>query len=224
MSTFFATMAVLLFVSILAGASTYLFSKRNDNRISLPLPITPELSIQTVHARILSEIRNIRELSTIENNFKSTAIFNEAERKLWGHDVPGTRRKFKLNYSGTIVCGCDLNKIIIDKQFFNHNHLRIAVPESKILHIYPHIDSIEPYDVSTGIFASDITLEEQNHAVATDLEEVKERQINDGILLKSNENIRRLLLGITAPLGVEAEINFIEFRDGDSDTPLLDAP
>ena len=219
MSTFFATMAVLLFVSILTGTSVYLYSKRNRTTISP----TQELSIQMVHATILSEIKNIRELSTIENNFKSTVVFNEAEKKLWGHDVPGTTRKFKLNYSGTIVCGCDLNKIIIDNNFFNQNHLRITVPESKILHIYPHIDSIEPYDVSTGIFASDITLEEQNNAVAKDLEVVKEQQIKDGILLKSNENIRGLLLGITAPIGVEAEINFIESRD-DSDTPLLEAP
>ena len=107
----------------------------------------------------------------------------------------------------------DLTKIIIDKDFHNKNHLSITLPTSQVLHIYPNIDTFEVYDVSAGIFTSDIEIEDQNREVAKDLEEVKEQKIQEGLLLKSNENARKLLRGITTPLGVEAEIKFVDFNE-----------
>ena len=218
MSTFSMTFAVLLFVSILAGGGVYFFikSRRTDNS-----PPVQELSIQSVHSTIMSEIQNLKELSTLKTNFHSVVSFEES-KTVFGHSVPGTTRKFKLNYSGTIICGCDLTKIIIENSFFNHNHLHITLPTSKVLHVYPNIETFEVYDVSAGIFTSDIAIEDQNREVAKDLEEVKEQKIQEGLLLKSNENARKLLTAITTPLGIEAEINFVEFKD--DGTPLLDAP
>lgn len=206
MNVFLVTIAVLLFVSILAGGSVYINSKRNRT------PEISELSIQSVHSTIMSEIQNLKELSTLKSNFHSVVSFEES-KKIFGHDVPGTTRKFKLNYSGTIICGCDLKKIIIDNDFFDRNHLRITLPMSQVLHIYPNIETFEVYDVSAGIFTSDIEIEDQNREVAKDLEEVKKQNIQNGILLKSNENARKLLRAITTPLGVEAEVTFVDFNE-----------
>ena len=214
MNYFFITIAVLLFVAVFSGGGVYLYNRRSNTPALPELPSVPEpeLSIQSVHSIIMSEIQNLKELATLQNNFHSVVSFEES-KKVFGHDVPGTTRKFKLNYSGTIICGCDLTKIIIDKDFHNKNHLSITLPTSQVLHIYPNIDTFEVYDVSAGIFTSDIEIEDQNREVAKDLEEVKERKIQDGILLKSNENARKLLRGITTPLGVEAEIKFVDFNE-----------
>ena len=212
MNTFLMTIAVLLFVSILAGGSVYINSKRNRTP---ELPATPPvlgLSIQSVHSTIMSEIQNLKELSTLKSNFHSVVSFEE-NKKIFGRDVPGTTRKFKLNYSGTIICGCDLTKIIIDTGFHNCNRLHITLPESQVLHVYPNIETFEIYDVSAGIFTSDIEIEDQNREIAKDLEEVKQQKIQDGILLKSNENARKLLRAITTPLGIEAEVNFVDFNE-----------
>ena len=212
MNVFFMTIAVLLFVSMLAGGSVYINSKR-DRTPELPaVPSLPELSIQSVHSTIMSEIQNLKELSTLKSDFRSVVSFEE-NKQIFGHNVPGTSRRFKLNYSGTIVCGCDLKKIIIDNGFYDRNHLRITLPMSRVLHIYSHIKTFEVYDVSAGIFTSDIEIKDQNREVAKDLEEVKAQKIQDGILLKSNENARKLLRAITTPLGIEAEVNFVDFNE-----------
>ena len=225
MNTFSATMAVLLFVSILTGLLVYLFTKKRNQTQTLAQSQTQALSIQSVHITILSEIQHIKQLSLIERNFHSVVDFSETTKQIFGHGVPGTTRKFKLNYSGTVVCGCDLDKIVMGNSFFNNNHLRITVPSCQILHMYPNIETFEVYGVSAGIFTSDITIDDQNREVAKDIENVKDRLIQDGLLLEGNEDVRKLLNKITEPLGVEAEINFVEFKEeNDNSRPLLGTP
>ena len=59
------------------------------------------------------KLKIIKKLSLIERNFHSVVDFSETTKQIFGHGVPGTTRKFKLNYSGTVVCGCDLDKIVM---------------------------------------------------------------------------------------------------------------
>ena len=202
MSTFWATMAVLLFVSALVGGGVFLFTHRP--RIALP---QEELSIQTVRAIILTKLQNVRELAMVRSNFQSVVHFEEA-KKVFGHDVPGTMRKFMLSYTGTVVCGCDLNKVNVGNSFFNRNHLQITLPQSRIFDIYPDLSTVKLHDQDAGIFADDIKIEEQNREITAELQDVKERLINEGILLKSNDNVQQLVRSITAPLGIEAVIAF----------------
>ena len=132
MSTFWATIAVLLFVSALVGGGAVLFMRQ---RRAL-LPPQEELSIQTVRSIILTKLQNVKELAMVRSNFQSVVHFEEA-KKVFGHDVPGTMRKFMLSYTGTVVCGCDLNKVNVGNSFFNRNHLQITLPQSRIFDIYP---------------------------------------------------------------------------------------
>ena len=202
MSTFWATIAVLVFVSALVGGGAVLFMRQR--RVSLP---QEELSIQTVRAIILTKLQNVRELAMIRSNFQSVVDFTES-KKVFGHDVPGTTRKFMLSYTGTVVCGCDLNKVNVGNSFFNRNHLQITLPQSRIFDIYPDLSTVKLHDQDTGIFANDIKIEEQNREITADLQDVKQRLINEGILLKSNDNVQQLVRSITAPLGIEAVIAF----------------
>ena len=215
MSTFWATIAVLIFVSALVGGGVFLFTHRP--RIALP---QEELSIQTVRAIILTKLQNVKELAMVRSNFQSVVHFEEA-KKVFGHEVPGTIRKFMLSYTGTVVCGCDLNKVNVGNSFFNRNHLQITLPQSRIFDIYPDLSTVKLHDQDTGIFADDIKIEDQNREITADLQDVKQRLINEGILQKSNDNIQHLVKSITEPLGIEAAIEFVDFEQLNGQSELL---
>ena len=213
MSSFFVTIAVLMFVTGLTAGGVYLFMLKSRQ------PLTEEFSISTVRPLILSKLRNVRELAMVRSNFQSVVSFEEA-KKILGKNVPGTTRKLILDYAGTVVCGVDLDKVRVSGIFTNRNHLKIVVPQSRILDIYPEISTFKVHEKSSGIFADDIELEEQNLRVAADIERVKQKLIDEGILLKSNENVRQLISSIAEPLGVVAEIEF-EGLDELNSTPDL---
>ena len=215
MSTFWATIAVLLFVSALVGGGAVLFMRQR--RVSLP---QEELSIQTVRAVILTKLQNVKELAMVRSNFQSVVHFEEA-KKVFGHEVPGTMRKFMLSYTGTVVCGCDLNKVNVGNSFFNRNHLQITLPQSRIFDIYPDLSTVKLHDQDTGIFADDIKIEDQNREITADLQDVKQRLINEGILQKSNDNIQHLVKSITESLGIEAAIEFVDFEQLNGQSELL---
>ena len=214
MSSFFVTIAVLMFVTGLTAGGVYLFMLKSRQ------PLTEEFSISTVRPLILSKLRNVRELAMVRSNFQSVVSFEEA-KKILGKNVPGTTRKLILDYAGTVVCGVDLDKVRVSGIFTNRNHLKIVVPQSRILDIYPEISTFKVHEKSSGIFADDIELEEQNLRVAADIERVKQKLIDEGILLKSNENVRQLISSIAEPLGVVAEIEFEDLDELNSTPDLL---
>ena len=214
MSSFFVTIAVLMFVTGLTAGGVYLFMLKSRQ------PLTEEFSISTVRPLILSKLRNVRELAMVRSNFQSVVSFEEA-KKILGKNIPGTTRKFILDYAGTVVCGVDLDKVRVSGIFTNRNHLKIVVPQSRILDIYPEISTFKVHEKSSGIFADDIELEEQNLRVAADVERVKQKLIDEGILLKSNENVCQLISSIAEPLGVVAEIEFEDLDELDSTPDLL---
>lgn len=214
MNSFFVTIAVLMFVTGLTACGVYFFVNKEKM-----FPPPEELSISTVRPLLLTRLRNVRELGLIRSNFQSVVSFEES-KKVFGKSVPGTTRKFILDYAGTVVCGVDLDKVRIASVFVNRNHLKIVVPQSRILDMYPEISTFKLHEKNSGIFADNIEIEEQNREVAADVEKVKQRLIDEGILLKSNENIRQLIDSIAAPLGVVADIEFAD-SDGLDSTPEL---
>ncbi len=209
MDSFFGMLAILLFVSGLAIFAARPYIGKNISGRLLSTDKSNNLpSIQTVHAIILSKIQDVKELTVLRSNFQSVVSFSEA-KKILGHDIPGSSRKFILEYTGTIICGCDLSKIIISDQFYNKNHLLITLPNSQVLDIYPDISSFKVHEQSSGIFAKNINIDDQNREVAKDLEQVKQHLIDEGILLKSNENVRRLLVSVINPIGIEVDLHFV---------------
>lgn len=89
-------------------------------------------------------------------------------------------------------CGFDLQDVKIFLQA--NRRLKISFPQSRILNSYADMHSVKIYHKETSIFAKDITLEEQSRLVAADLEERKQKSTRAGLLLRANENARRLLL------------------------------
>ena len=203
MSSFFMTIAVLLFVSTLSAVGGYLFKR--SYRTSLP---PEELSIQTMRTVILEKLQSVRELAMIRSNFQSIVHFTET-KKIMGHTIPYTTRKFILSYSGTVVCGCDLNEVKFANNFFNRNHLQITLPESRIFDMYPDLNTVKLHDQNAELFAKDVNIEDQNRAITVDLKEVKQRLIKEGLLIKSNDKVQKFVNSIVEPLGIKAVITFV---------------
>ncbi|MBR2773586.1 MAG: DUF4230 domain-containing protein [Selenomonadaceae bacterium] len=208
-----AVLSVMLFVAILAGVIVFLLMRRKSAREEEELN-----RLQNIRSLILTKVQHVKHLSTIRMDFISKFPFKDA-RKVFGREIPGTSINFNLRYSGTLVCGCDLDKVQIACGFHNGNHLRITFPNSQILDIYPHTDSFEFVDKDGGIFAKGIEVEKLNREVALDVERVKQDYIAKGILLQSNANIQQLFRSYIEPLGVVPEISFEEL--GNTNRPRL---
>ncbi|MBR2734026.1 MAG: DUF4230 domain-containing protein [Selenomonadaceae bacterium] len=76
--------------------------------------------------------------------------------------MPGTSRKFFIDYSGTIVCDFDLSKVKILRDGNFGNKIKIILPPSKILDAYADAHSFKIHMQDTGIFAANIQIAEQN--------------------------------------------------------------
>ena len=173
-----------------------------------------ENSFRQLQSIVLEEIKNVRELATFRKNFKSTIFFTEASQlPFFNARIPGTTRKFSMDYVGTIVCGCDLNEIHIT-QDGNSNRVKITVPQIKILDIYADVNSFMINHQKSGIFAPNIKIEEQNEWIAQDLKSQEQAAIDEGILERSDENIRQVLNSIIESKGLnenfEVEIVFLK--------------
>ena len=207
-----------IFIFLLGMVFALYFSGKNPDEDNLI-----QNSIQKLQAIVLEEIKNVSELATFRKNFKSTLKFEDVTQFL-DFQIPGTSRKFSMDYTGTIVCGCDLSKIRIEREENSKNRVKITVPQSKILDIYADVNSFKIHSQEAGIFAENIKIEEQNELIAKDLESQKKSAIQDGIIELSNENIRQVLTSIIA--GKNLDKNFqidIEFLS-ENKIPQLQSP
>jgi len=166
---------------------------------------------QSARSTLIQGIKNVRELTTLRQNFQSVVIFKDS-KELLGFQLPGTERKFILKYGGVIVCGSDLENIQITERFAV-NRVRIDVPGSRILELYADMKSIQVYDQKAGFFTS-IALDDQNREIAKNLEEVRQNSLNGDILRRTDENTRTVLTALAASLGMEAEVVFGSSESG----------
>lgn len=205
---FGATMAIMLFLTLLVGGGAYYFFHLKRKQTELE---EQNKNLEKLHAVIISKISDIAELATVREDFSAEIIYKDA--KEWhGIKLPGTGVEFRMTYSGVIICGCDLTQVEVPRNSVTENSATIIIPRSKILHIYPNIDSYNIIDLKTGLFANKITLEQQNMLVAGDLESEKQRLINEGILTRSDENIEYILQKQMALLGVTPRIFFRNYN------------
>ena len=166
---------------------------------------------QAVRSVIMEGIENVSELSTVKSSFQSMIEYSSESGKILGISIPGTQRKFMLQYNGTIKCGCDLKKIkvVYDE---GKNRAKITLPRSEVLDIYADFNSIRMHD-NSGIFTS-VKPMEQNAEIIADLEHVKKEKINDGMLELADKNVKQIVSSVIAPIALRTGIQTdIEFDD-----------
>ena len=191
---------VILVLMISVGVNVFLFMKLSGKK---PNPN------HTVRTTILEGIEKVKELATIRRRFQSIVSFSEGV-KIPGlnMNIPGTTRKFMMKYDGVIVCGCDLSQVKISESY-DGNKVKIMLPHSKILDSYPDMNSFEVFDQSAGIFTS-VKLEDQNREIKSDIDKVKETELQNGILLQADENVKNILSSVVASTGMLPEFIFTE--------------
>ncbi len=193
-----ATIILVLFLIISVSINVLLFFRKKDS---------DNVKKRTIRTTIISGIENVIEVATLRENFQSTVQFSDA-KKFLNFNIPGTAKKFMLQYTGTIVYGCDLRKAQVSDPYDN-NKVRIILPHSEILDAYANTGSYQVYDQSAGIFTS-VKLEDQNREVNANLEEKKAESLQKGLLEHSDENVRKILTSIVAPTGMIPEIIFTD--------------
>ena len=236
-ATFGATLAGCLVLIGTTGAAIYFFLKRrHESERPAPRPrptrqpilwtpppeeIITFAEFQTI---VREEAHDVCELALVRKNFESV-IPVEQDKKipLLNVHMPGTSRKMLINYSGTIVCGFDLSGLD-----FSHDgtsrKVKIFLPPSRALDLYADMKSIRIYHKETGVFVDDFKLEEQNTLIAAGLEDRRQQEIQDGILLHADENARKLLLSRLMNRGLNRSFELEVVTLDDGTVPALNAP
>ena len=166
---------------------------------------------QAIRSVIMEGIENVSELSTVKSSFQSMIEYSSESGKFLGISIPGTQKKFMLQYNGTIKCGCDLKKVkvVYDE---DSNRAKITLPRSEVLDIYADFQSIRMHD-NSGIFTS-VKPTEQNAEIIADLENVKKEKINDGMLALADKNVKELVSSVMTPIALRSGIQMdIDFDD-----------
>ena len=223
MNTIIMIFLCLLFIVGLSFGVAYLYLKNrkiSTNNLKIVEPIDEEISADSARSIILTQVENVKQLAVLRKTYQSGIDIRDST-KIFGFNLPGTSKKLSLDYEIIVVCGCDLDKIKISKSFSGGRRLRINLPSSEIFDIYPDINSFVVRDKDSGIFASDVQVEEQNREIATDVENVRENLIANGILEESNKNVVQIIKSITEPLNIEADINFLDKNIFNSRPDLL---
>jgi len=214
-ATFGATLAGCLVLIGTTGTAVYFFLKRRKTD-------SEQVNFEQLQSVIYEEIRDVCELALVRENFKSV-VSVDVDKKLpfFGVHIPGTSRKFLMDYSGTIVCGFDLTGINISR---NGDKVKIFLPQSRILDIYADVNSFNIHMQDAGLFAANIKIEEQNAWVAADVDEHGRRAIQKGLLQRTNENARKLLLSRLMNRGLNRSFELEVVTLGDGTVPALNAP
>lgn len=183
---------------------------------------------QAVRSVILEGIQNVSELATVKSSFQSQIEYSSDKEKFLGINIPGTQRRFMLQYNGTIKCGCDLKKIkvVYDE---GRNRAKVTLPRSEVLDIYADFNSIRMHD-NSGIFTS-VKPSEQNTEIIADLENVKKTKVDDGMLALADKNVKEIVSSVLTPIALRTGIQTdIEFDDehtleagSNSSAPQLEA-
>ena len=167
---------------------------------------------------LLQGIQRVNDLATIRQNFQSIVTYEDSISIL-GFNLPGTHKKFILQYSGNIVVGTDLSMINI--KHFVSGKVKIALPHSRILDVNADMKNIKVYDQRSGIF-NRLTFDEQNSAIVANLIEIEAEARSGDILARSDDNAKNILTTLCEGIGVGVDVEFIDepHAKSDSDSPV----
>ena len=205
-ATFGATLAICLVLIVVTGVAVWMFMRKKKVEES------KSMTFQQMQTIVCEEIKNVRELVTVRKNFTSVISFSEDKKiPLLNVHMPGSDRKFLMDYSGTIVCGCDLDKIRFSQ---DGNHVKIILPHSQILDMYADVHSFKIHNKDAGILASDIQIEEQNDLISADLEAQQQHALQEGLLARADENVQQIVTSIISKRSLnqsfDVEIVFVD--------------
>ena len=157
---------------------------------------------------IEQKIVELSELATLQCEYTDEGSFKGDAKKVLGYDIPFTKKAMKIQYSGTVKMGPDLQdemKVELDQQA---NRVTVTIPHSEILSHEVDEDSIQIIYVKNGIFNA-VTPENTNK-LRKEMKETKEKSLRDSDYLEqADENavtqITKLLNSVYPNLDVDVQ-------------------
>lgn len=133
---------------------------------------------------------DIGELAT-QSAYCTQVNVTDSSRELFGAKIPFTQSKYIYSYDVVVKAGFDFEEIEWSK---NDKTIEVKLPEAKILSNEIDLDSFKVYHEQESIY-SQITLEENNEALAKLKETAEKDTIENGLLENARSNAETILTG-----------------------------
>lgn len=133
---------------------------------------------------------DIGELAT-QSAYCTQVNVTDSSRELFGAKIPFTQSKYIYSYDVVVKAGFDFEEIEWSK---NDKTIEVKLPEAKILSNEIDLDSFKVYHEQESIY-NQITLEENNEALAKLKETAEKDAIENGLLENARSNAETILTG-----------------------------
>ena len=163
---------ILILAAVAAGVKSVIFSESKTTKIGF---------------------EDIGELAT-QSAYCTEVNVTEAARELFGITIPFTQSKYIYSYDVEIKAGFDFQEITWEVK---DKTIEVRLPETKILSCDVDLDSVKIYHEDESIFRQ-ITLEENNKALADLKQKAEEDAVANGLLENARSNGETILEGFFA--------------------------
>ena len=128
--------------------------------------------------QIEESIQNSSELATLRVDYTDEGKYTGDPKKVFGFNVPFTSKEMRINYSGIIKIGPDLQKRLDIDLNNDASKVNVTIPHSEILSHEIDESSMKFVYIKNGVFNS-VTPENANE-LRKDTKAKKEKSIKDG--------------------------------------------
>ncbi len=136
---------------------------------------------------------DIGELAT-QSAYCTEVEVTEASRELLGVTIPFTQSKYIYSYDVVIKAGLDFTDVSWSQQ---DGTIRVTLPEIRVLSNEIDLDSLKVYHEDESLFRN-ITLEENNAALADLKARAEQDAIGNGLLEEARDNAQQILTAFFA--------------------------
>lgn len=136
---------------------------------------------------------DIGELAT-QSAYCTEVEVTEASRQLFGVTIPFTQSKYIYSYDVVIKAGLDFTDVSWSQQ---DGTIRVTLPEIRVLSNEIDLDSLKVYHEDESLFRN-ITLEENNAALADLKARAEQDAIGNGLLEEARDNAQQILTAFFA--------------------------
>lgn len=136
---------------------------------------------------------DIGELAT-QSAYCTEVEVTEASRQLFGVTIPFTQSKYIYSYDVVIKAGLDFTDVTWSQQ---DGTIRVTLPEIRVLSNEIDLDSLKVYHEDESLFRN-ITLEENNAALADLKARAEQDAIGNGLLEEARDNAQQILTAFFA--------------------------
>ncbi|MBE6995312.1 MAG: DUF4230 domain-containing protein [Ruminococcaceae bacterium] len=148
--------------------------------------VSKEVSLSLIEA----EIKGIGELATIEYLYTDAGKFEDPQ-KVFGVNIPFTKKSFVAKWDGIIKAGVTIDKIIVEIKDAS-KEIIIHMPDAEILSHEIDSTSFETLDEKDGLF-NPVKVQDVRQFDAVSKEAMERRAIENGILDKALENAKEII-------------------------------